>query len=199
MKTIKLFLMIIAIAISSNMAIASGTGTRSLLVDIKPVDQDLAVVEIDNATDYRYKVNIYDSDGNVVLRDASDGVEPDYKKVYNFKELENGTYKMVVSTDKVETENNLHIENGRLVLGAENVSVDPFFHQNGDILRMAYLNNTGQNATLKIYDSLGETIFEQSLGTHFNINEAYDLSKLFIGNYRAQLNVGDKYYNYYIR
>ncbi len=198
MKTIKNFLFVIAIAITSSAAFAGGTGTTSLLVDLKPVDENRAIVEIENNTEFNYKISIYDKNGFEVLTDESNGTEPNYKKVYNFKNLEDGSYNMVVTANRVESKNDFQIENNELNIGEATVNVDPYFQQNDDILRVAYLNNTGEKAHISIVEDFSdEKVWEKTLGSDFNVNEAYDISNLDMDNCRVELSVGSKNFYYY--
>ncbi|MHA7112520.1 hypothetical protein ACRTDU_20520 [Sunxiuqinia elliptica] len=191
MKTFRTITMMVALTVIANIAMASG----NLRVNILPLKADRAVVAISNNAESKFQISIEDEQGAVVYFKETDGGMADYRKVYDFSNLENGSYKLVVSLDNISGEREFSIDHGVINVGKEKTLAAPFFSFKDDILRVAYLNHQGEKTSLYIYTK-GELVYSKALENSFSVNEGLDLSKLTTGDYQVVLASGDEVYDY---
>lgn len=191
MKTFKTITMMVALTVIANIALATG----NLRVNILPLTSDRAVVAISNDAQSKFQISIKDSRGGVVYFKETEGNMADYRKIYDFSNLETGDYKLVVSIDDVKSERDFSIDHHKISVGKAKILEAPFFSYKNDILRLAYLNYTGEKTSLYIYSN-GELIYRKALENNFSVNEGLDLSKLSAGEYQVTLASGDETYDY---
>jgi hypothetical protein len=118
-----------------------------------------------------------------------------YHKVYNFSELEDGNYKMTVVSSDLTTEREFLKSRGKIKVGEEKTSIEPFFGYENNLLRCSFLNFMNEDVALRFYDST-QQVYYKKIGNDFNIQQALNLSKLGKGNYEAVLTAGEKQYSY---
>ena len=183
--------MMIALTVIANIALATG----NLRVHILPLTPERAVVAISNNAESKFQISIEDANGAVVYFKETEGNMADYRKIYDFSQLEKGDYKLVVSIDGTIGERNFSIDHKEISVGKEKTLVAPFFSYKDDVLRVAYLNHEGQKPNLYIYAD-GELIYSKALENTFSVNEGLNLSKLSAGDYKVVLASGNEVYDY---
>ncbi len=193
MKTIKIYTMLFALTVIANIALATGTG--NLRVDIRPIEEERAVVAISNSTESKYEISIMNRFGEEVFYKETEGTVNDYRKIYDFSKLTSGDYTMTVTMDGAVSEREFSIKNKSIDVGKMTTNIDPYFSSNESTLRIAYLNYADQPMDISIYDD-GAIVYEKVLENTFGVNEALGLSKLEAGNYRVVLAIGKKAYGY---
>ena len=191
MKTFRTITTMIALTVIANIALATG----NLRVNILPLTSERAVVAISNDAESKFQISIEDSRGGVVYFKETEGSMTDYRKVYDFSQLETGDYKLVVSIDGVKGERNFSIDHNEISVGKAKLLEAPFFSYKNDVLRLAYLNGEGEKMNLYIYTN-GELVYKKALENTFSVNEGLNLSKLSAGEYQVVLASGDETYNY---
>lgn len=125
MKTFRTITMMVALTVIANIAMASG----NLRVNILPLKADRAVVAISNNAESKFQISIEDEHGAVVYFKETDEGMADYRKVYDFSNLENGSYKLVVSLDNISGEREFSIDHGVINVGKENFGCSIFLLQ----------------------------------------------------------------------
>ncbi len=193
MKTIRNYFLLFALTIVANITMAAGTG--DINVEIRPLEEEKAVVAITNNSGSDYSISVKNEFGEDVLRDKADASESNYRKIYNFSQLANGNYRMVVTIGETLCERDFSISNGTIDVGELVINEAPHFSVNDDVLRLAYINKTGKDAKLSIYQD-GKNIYKKELGKDASVNEALSLAQLESGSYRALLSVNSTTYNY---
>jgi len=191
MKTMRTFILVFAVTIMANAAMAAG----NLRVDILPLTAERAVVAVSNSVESKFEISIKNAAGEVVYYKETEGNMTDYRKVYDFSRLETGDYKMVVSIDGAVSEREFSIDREKINVGKMKNVVEPFFSYNDDILRVAYLNYPGEKMNLLIYDG-SDLVYTKALENTFSVNEGLNLSKLNAGNYQVVLAAGDEVFDY---
>ncbi|MGQ7868923.1 hypothetical protein [Sunxiuqinia sp. sy24] len=191
MKTFRTTSIMLALTVIANIALATGT----LRVNILPINADRALVAISNNAETKFQISIKDAAGGVVYFKETEGTQADYRKVYDFSKLETGDYTLSVDVDNVKGVRDFSIDNGSIIVGKEKTLAAPYFSFNNDVLRVAFLNHTGDKTSLYIYSG-EELVYSKALENSFSVNEGLNLSKLTTGNYQVVLASGNEIYDY---
>jgi hypothetical protein len=194
MKTIKSFskvTMLFAFVAFANTLMAAG----NLKVNILPLTSEKAVVAISNSTAANFQISIANNKGEIVYYKQTDADSKDFRKVFDFSDLDKGDYKLSVSIDGSTTERLFKIENNNIAVGKEKSMVAPFFAFKDGVLKLSYLNFSEENVSLNFYDK-EDLVYSKEIGDKFNVNEGFDLSKLDKGAYSVVLSTSDKSYSY---
>jgi hypothetical protein len=192
MKTIKLFITVTVLAIAT---IASASGWPEL--NVVPVTADRAIVSIKNAQAEKFEVSIENKTGELVFFKRTNTPITDYQKIYDFENLENGSYVFNIKVNDVRVSKNFEVLHSEINVGESEMRFDPYFKFSDDILKFSYLNFDEENLKLKIYQDL-DLIYQSKLGNDFVISAGYDLSKLQAGNYRIKLSSFNNEFNFEI-
>lgn len=191
MKTILKVTLAFAFVAFANTLFATG----NLKVNIQPISAEKALVAISSLTDSSLKITVEDSQGRIVYYKEVAEPTGDYKKVYDFSDLDAGNYKLSVESDRLTSERSFEIKNWKIEVGNEKTTIEPFFGYNDGLLRCSYLNFPKDDLTLYFFDQK-QLIYTKEIGRNFNVSEALNLSKLDKGNYTAILSTKDKDYSY---
>jgi hypothetical protein len=193
MKTILKLTGVFALVAVVNVVFASGNITLNMI----PLKNEKAAVAISTLSNSNFNVTISDDAGQIFyFQENADQVDV-YQKVYNFENLEDGTYNLTVLADGVSTERQFQKQHGRILVGDEKTTLEPFFGFEGGLLRCSYLNFNNDKVTLRFNGDNGELVSKQ-FGKEFSIQQAFDLSKLEKGSYEAVLDAGTKQFTYNI-
>jgi hypothetical protein len=190
-KTISKLTMLIAFVAFANTLMASG----NLKVNILPINSETAVVSISNAQASNFQISIANNKGEVVYYKETDSQSIDYRKIFDFSNLENGDYKLSVNVDKMTTEREFSIKNHNIAVGNEKSHIEPFFAYKDGILKLSYLNFSEEKLNLNFYNE-NELVYTKAIGDEFSVQEGFNLSKLDKGDYSVVLSTNDKSYTY---
>ncbi len=194
MKTIKSFskvTMLLAFVAFANTLMAAG----NLKVNILPLTSETAVVAISAADAANFKISIENDKGEKVYYKETDADSKDYRKVFDFSNLEKGDYKLSVSMNGLTTERLFKIDNANIAVGNEKSLIEPYFSFKDGVLKMSYLNFPEENISLNFYTN-SDLVYSKELGNKFNVIEGFDLSKLEKGSYSVVLSTNSKSYTY---
>lgn len=193
MKTALKVTFVLALALVASNLFATG----NLKLNILPLNEDKAVVSISALTNSDLQITITDNRGNIVYYQENEGQDGNYRKVYNFSELEEGFYNMKVVSDNLTAERQIRKIDNEIVIGDEKTTLKPFFGVDDNILRCSYLNFAKENAVFHFYTD-NQEIYTRNIGNTFVVQQALDLSKLSKGDYRAVLSAGNEQFTYNI-
>lgn len=191
MKTILKITFLFALVAFANTLFASG----NLKVNIIPVNNEKALVAISTFSDCNFNFTIADENGKVVFYQENLSPSENYRKIFNFSDLEDGTYKLTAANSDLTVERQFKKAHGLIKVGEEKTTLEPFFGYEPGILRYSFLNFNKEDVTLYFYKN-EEQIYSKNFGHHFNIQEALNLSKLDKGEYVAVLYAGKKQFRY---
>lgn len=191
MKTMLKVTFLFALVAFENTLFATG----NLKVNILPLDAEKAVVAISTLSDSNFNITIADDKGQIVYYQENSNPGENYRKVYNFSDLEDGTYKLTVVSDDLTTERQFEKTHRMINVGEEKTTIEPYFGYEDGILRCTYLNFTKEDMTIHFFKN-NELLYTKNIGKGFNIQEAMNISKLGKGNYEAVLNAGVKQFTY---
>jgi hypothetical protein len=193
MKTMLKCTLVVALFAVANTVFAVG----NLKLNIQPIANEKAVVLISSLTDSSLKISVTDNLGRVVYYKESAEPNGNYRKVFDFSDLENGEYMLAVESGDLTTVRPFEVSRGIIKVGNEKTTIEPFFAYNDGLLRCTYLNFPKENLTLSFFDK-NNLIYTKNIGRNFNVCEGLNLSKLDEGKYTAVLSTGDKEYTYEI-
>ncbi|MBN1769010.1 MAG: hypothetical protein JXR50_13395 [Prolixibacteraceae bacterium] len=173
---------------------AKATAGESPNVKMLPHSTERAVVVI-NTDNINSEVSIEDLEGSVVYYEEGLINDKVYSKIFDFKNLEDGEYRLKVKNSFGENEVLFKVANNNIEVVKEAISTTPFFKVEDNMLKLSYLNHSLSNAYLTIFNEEGE-IFKTELGKDFSINAGFDLKQLETGNYMASFGSNEKSYSY---
>ncbi|MDD2305113.1 MAG: hypothetical protein PHP53_10500 [Prolixibacteraceae bacterium] len=191
MKTMLKVTFLFALVAFANILFAAG----NLKVNILPVNSEKAVVAVSTLSDSNFNLTITDDMDNIIYYQENLSTEGNYRKVYNLADLEDGAYKLTVVSDDLTAERQFNKSHGKIVVGEEKTTIEPFFGYEAGILRCSYLNFNKEDMALHFFKN-NELIYSKSVGKGFNLQEALNLSKLDKGKYEAVLYAGEKRFSY---
>lgn len=191
MKTMLKVALLFACVALANTLFAAG----NLNVNILPLNNEKAVVAISSLSNSDLSITITNDEGDIVYYRENAGQYENYRRVFNFSDLEDGTYKLKVVSGDLTGERQFQKKHDKISVGNEKTTLKPFFGYRDNILRCTYLNFTNEDVVLHFYDNNQEILYEKVV-TGFSIQEAINLSKLKKGNYEAVLTAGNKLYSY---
>jgi hypothetical protein len=191
MKTILKVTIMFAFIAFANTLFASG----NLLVNIFPLSSERALVSISSFRDSNLKISVADNMGRIIYYKETSDPNNNYRRVYDFSDLAEGSYTFSVVSDGFTTERSIKISNRNIQVGDDKTTIEPFFGYENGILKCTYLNFPKDNLTLNFYEN-DQLIYSKNIGRNFNVIEALSLSKLKKGNYVAILATGEKEFSY---
>lgn len=175
MKT--LFVGLFAMFVAS---VAMATG--NLRVNMAAIETDATVVEISSGEMENFEIELTDEFGNSIYEMNTEVPRSELEKRYDFSNLENGIYWYYVRTGDEEITKQLSIEFGEVEIKDVRKTVDPYFHQEGDQVKLSYLNFENEDIKLFVYNN-STLLKEVDLGKDFAIHKVIDLAELNYGNY----------------
>jgi hypothetical protein len=190
-KTISKLAMLFAFVAFANTLMASG----NLKVNILPLTSETAVVAISNTAASNFQISIENEKGEIVYYKETGADSKDYRKVFDFSNLEEGDYKLSASIDGSTTERSFKIDRKNIAVGKEKSEMEPYFAYKEGVLLLSYLNFSEDKLSLNFYDK-NDLVYTKELGKKFNVNAGFDLSKLANGEYTVVLSTNDNSYTY---
>ena len=190
-KTISKLTMLFAFVAFANTLIATG----NLKVNIVPLTNEKAVVDISNVEASTFQISIENDKGEVVYYKETEDASDNYRKTFDFSNLENGEYKLSATVDQFTTERSFKIKNKNIAVGKEKNMMEPYFAYKDGILKLSYLNFSEGNLSLNFYNN-DNLVYSKELGYKFDVNEGFNLKKLDKGSYSVVLSTDDKTYSY---
>lgn len=196
MKTIKSFskvTMLLAFVAFANTLMAAG----NLKLNILPLTSEKAVVAISNNEAANFRIVIENNKGEKVYYKEVNSDSKDYRKIFDFSELEKGDYKMTVNIGGSKAERSFKIDNDNIAVGKEQSVTEPYFGFKDGILKVSYLNFPEENLSLNFYQN-NDLVYSKEIGKTFNVIEGFDLSKLEKGNYSVVLSSENNTFSYQV-
>lgn len=190
-KTLSKVTMLIAFVAFANTLMATG----NLKVNILPLTSGTAVVAISNSVAANFQISIANEKGEVVYYKETGADTKDYRKVFDFSNLDKGDYKLSVSIDGMSSERTFRIDNTNIAVGKEKSLLEPYFAYQNGILKLSYLNFPEDKLSLNFYDE-NNLVYSKRIGEKFNVTEGFDLSKLDKGAYSVVLSSESKSFSY---
>jgi len=192
MKTRKFALALLALAFT-----VSASATRIPQLSIKALDHSKAMFSALIDPTEPSEIIVQDENGNTVYYKESKAA-PEVSTVFNLSELENGVYTFQVKTGSASAIQTVKLHNGEVEIRDLKKHHDPYFANNEERMKVAFLNFEGKKMTLRVYKN-NEMIFETGMGNSFVVQKSFDISELKSGVYDVVLVGGNEAYSYKLR
>ena len=166
--------------------VAPISGSKKARIYIAPNQSESVTLTVLNekGTEYLYSEKLSDASA--------------YNKVYDFNQLNEGTYKIVAESNSKIVEKNITVSKQGVKVVGENEQYKPFFKLNGNKLIVSYLNGNENQVNVNFSDGK-ETFFSDEKVQDINFMKAYDLANLKQGDYIVSVNSGKDSYSYYFQ
>jgi len=194
MKTIKSFskvTMLLAFVAFANTLMAAG----NLKLNILPLNSEKAVVAISNNIAAKFQIIIENNKGEKVYYKEINSDSKDYRKIFDFSELESGSYKLTVNIGGSMAERSFTIGSEKIAVGKEKTVTEPYFAFTDGVLKVSYLNFPEENLNLNFYKN-NDLVYTKKIGKTFNVIEGFDLSNLEKGDYSVELSGDENNFTY---
>lgn len=162
-------------------------------VKMVPYGNEKAIVTLSNNEKIVSVLTVENSSGDEVFYRKGLFDEKAYSKIFDFKYLEDGNYKIIVKNQFGESSVPFSVIDNVLVVTQSEEDVTPYMNIEDDILKISYLNENLSDVILSVYEG-NDKIFNKTLGNNFSINSALSLARLERGEYSIALSNGKKTY-----
>jgi YbbR domain-containing protein len=193
MKTMKTIFTLAGIAL-----VAFATAVEKPKMNVIPLESDRAVVALSNENPAYFEINVKARNGSTVYYKQSNKKLTDYSKVFDFSDLEDGTYEISMKVNDTKIKREIEIEDNKINVGDAKISYDPYVCVSGNILKVSFLNFDKENIDLQIYNNEG-LVYRSNIGNEFTVNTGYDISNLEAGNYEVVVSADSDSYSYSIK
>ena len=175
--------------------VVKATAVEAPSLKMVPHTDERAIIVVENPGNSFAELTIEDSNGEILYYQEGRINEKNYSKIFDFKNLANGDYRIIVENSAGKKELLFTVENNTVIVNEMLSSNTPYFNVENDILKISYLNHTMNNIALTLSNNKGE-VFSKSLGNNFSITTGFNLSKLSKGDYAVSINDGNRSYTY---
>ena len=193
MKTMRTTVTFLVAIFISTMAF----GTGNLKVNVTPLGEDNAIVNISNTALGNFDIEVRDLYGELIFSKKTKGEAMDYRKKYDFSRLDDGTYDLTVKTETDIYESRFTLEHGDMTVLKESRTAKPYFYVDNNIFKMSYLNFDQNNLKLYVYGE-NDLLLEKKLSNDFAVHEGLDFSKTGSGMYRIVLVDDNNIFQHYV-
>jgi hypothetical protein len=198
MKTRLFFILTLAITLFTNTVKADngsfsydlGGGTN---LKISAVENTKAVVvSLTNVANEEVEITLEGNEGTLA-NDVFKG-KTNFTRTYNLKNLESGSYRVVVTKKLTKTIQPFELTNKSVVLfeSERKEKFLPSINQNGKKLDINVLLGNYSNIKVYIYDNEGRKVYDDINYVVMLLHKRYDLSKLPAGGYVVEVVAGDE-------
>lgn len=189
--TTRIMVAVVLLAILAVKAFAGETPKLKMV----PYSVDKAIISVDNAHNAVSELTIEDVNGDVLYYKEGRIDGGVYSKIFDFKNLDNGAYKITVKNIYGTQTMDFKIDGNKFELIDTDEAFAPYFEVKDNVLRLSFLNYSLDNVSLELTDENGYS-FSKELGDDFSITDGFNLSQLFEGEYELVLNSGKKSYSF---
>ena len=191
MKTIKMFVVIAAMAITT-----ISTATERPTLNVIKVEGEKVLVAYSNQETAQVALTISDDKGRIVYYKATSKPINDFRAMYDLTNLEKGLYTFQMKVNGTRISRNVNLYENAISIGEPVLSLAPVFTVKDGFMDITYLNKSQENIQIKIYRGY-EMVFDSGLGDEFVIQNRYNVAKLPSGSYRFILETETDAYTYF--
>lgn len=186
----KLTVAVVLIAIIAAKAFAGGTPNVRLI----PHSENKALIAVDFDAQIS-ELSIEDKSGDLVYYKEGRIDNKSYSKIFDFKNLNYGEYKIIVKNNFGKNELIFEVKDNQIKVLNDKLSFEPFIEVKDNLLRLSFLNQNESDINFSIANEDG-VFFNKPLGNDFNITTGFNLTKLTKGDYHVSLSDGINSYSY---
>lgn len=187
----KIFVVLVLVAL----LVVKATASEAPKLKLVPHSNEKALIVVDNSANSYAELIIEDEKGDVVYYREGRITDKMYSKVFDFKNLTDGNYKIIVKNNAGNRELIFSVINSNIVVEGEGIAAMPYFFVENDVLKISYLNKSMGNVSFTITGENGE-YYRRWLGKDFSINKGFNIAGLNKGEYSAVLSDGANTFNF---
>jgi hypothetical protein len=189
--TTKILVVVVLVVVLAAKAFAGSAPKVSLV----PVETYRATISIENISNLPTTLHIEDANGNVVYYKESSIVGETYSKLFDFRNLRSGDYKIIAKNKEGEFEFPFNVEDRKIIVSNSTADVAPYFEVKDGILKLSMLNHLNENVVLNFINESG-VFFTKSLGNEFSITAGFNVNQLERGDYAVEVKSGKQSFSY---
>jgi hypothetical protein len=186
---------IVVVLVLVAVLVVKTTASEAPKLKLVPHSGEKAIVVVDNSTDSYAELTIEDAKGDVLYYRDGRITEKMYSKIFDFKNLTDGDYKIIVKNKAGKKELNFFVSNNKVIVEPEKMAVMPYFFVENDVIKISYLNESMNRVALTLTSQNGE-IYKKWLGNDFSIHRAFNISSLNKGEYAATISDGSNTFSF---
>lgn len=180
MKTKKFAFVLLALAFS-----IGAFATETPKMNIVTVDDSKAIVTAVTDSRESSEISIISENGTIVYSKSAKAAAG-FRSVFDLSKLEDGMYTVKLKTGTATVKSELEVGKGKVQVNSTKTEFEPYFSYNEKLLKVSFLNFDYKDISLLVYNN-GELVFQTKLGNDFNIQHAFDVSKMVEGNFEFVL------------
>jgi hypothetical protein len=180
-----IFTVIVLVALLA-LKVNAGETTNLKLV---PYTNERAIVVMNNQHNLTSELTVEDANGEVLYYREGKINAVNYSKVFDFKNLKNGDYKIVVKNNAGTQEAYFSVSNSSVKIDENKSDFNPYFEFDNNVLKLSALNHQQKPLYITIKDEDG-VLYSKTLGADFAITAGFDMKKLTSGEYTANISDG---------
>jgi hypothetical protein len=189
MKTKKFAFALLAVAFS-----VSAFATKIPQMNILPLDDSKAVVTAITDPQQSSEISIISEDGETVYFKRSKA-SVGFRSVFDLSELKDGKYTVKLKTGATSAKSEIEVNKGAVQVTSAKPEIEPYFSYDKKLLKVSYLNFDKKDVKMLVYNG-GELVFQAELGNDFNVQRAFDVSKMVNGKFNFVLDGTGEEYSY---
>lgn len=179
MKTRTWILMVLAFFIASAV-----NATDFPSMNVIPVEANKAMLAYKAPSAATLEVTLTDCQGEVLYFKRTNQKEKEYNQVFDFSDLDDGSYCMCVNYGNRSVKRTLMVEGENIGVGAPMRCYEPYFCLEEKKLNISFFNSPQKPVYVNIYKD-GQHVDGFKLGDDLAIQKRLDLSSLKSGEYEV--------------
>jgi hypothetical protein len=166
--------------------VATINATNLPKMSVELVANEKIGVDFESVKPCPVEITISKGNGDIVYFVQSKKRDCEFSEVFDFSEMENGTYKISLNYGNQSVNRELQVGNKNVKIGPERRSFEPYYKLENGKLDVSFLNVARKNVYLRVYKD-GEIVSSIKLGKDMNIQKRMDFTKLEKGKYNLVL------------
>ncbi len=177
-------------------AVLPGLGIAGGEVKVKPSkEKSKAIVSLDDFDAQKVTLSIENEDQNLIFYSKYIGNPSEYKKLFDFSQLDDGKYVILVNSSNEVIEKPIVIKNSEIVLEEESkVLYRPVFRVKDKALLVFHNNKSLDSYKINFYDGDGKFFSDETKDS--SISRKYNFSHLPSGSYTVVVSNSEDFYSH---
>ncbi len=180
-----ILVMVIVLKVSANQA---------PVIKFVPFSAENAVISLEKELLASGELTIENALGDVVLYKEEIAEGKNYSKMFGFRNLKDGDYKIIVKDENGSSSRYFSVLDNNFV-NKDTLDVKPYFTVQNGVIKISFLNHALKDVKVSLKNEDG-IIYNKSLGKDFSISAGFDIRKLAKGDYAISISNGEKSYSY---
>ncbi|MFN7117104.1 MAG: hypothetical protein ACK4TA_09925 [Saprospiraceae bacterium] len=194
MKDFKKMLILSALVLSIVLFVSAVASAANPIVTITPAGYAKKVSVVLDQLAAPATIWVVNAEGTLLLEEKTEGAK--FAKVFNLENLPEGSYKVIVTTDRKEIVQPITLNTSALVVNdaAREEYFAPFIRVREDAIDVMWLNNRLGDVSVAILDEQGGIVYEEAMENVLKVEKRYKTSDLGKGNYTVRVSTPRKDY-----